>query len=67
MNFRSGDQVEWRSSFSDRIYRGVIEGFLGKDGVMALCTDGTSRGSRPVSVRRLHRQGMLSRQAGRAA
>lgn len=55
MKFDVGDRVEWRSSYnSEYVFRGVIEGFYGKEKAVAFCTDQTGRGSRPVAVNRLN-------------
>ncbi|HSV90899.1 MAG TPA: hypothetical protein VLH80_07350 [Nitrospiraceae bacterium] len=55
MTWSIGDRVEYQSMSSTYMFRGVIEGFFGKDRQMALCTDQTGRGSRPVNIRRLKR------------
>lgn len=56
MTWAEGDHVEWNSTTSSaKVFRGVIEGFYGKDGKMAMCTDQTDRGSRPVAIARLRK------------
>lgn len=60
MNWHVGDRVEYvglsRSAGKEApVFRGVIEGFFGKDQDMAMCTDQTGLGSRPVAVKRLRR------------
>lgn len=55
MRWEVGDHVEYDSLHSARVFRGVIEGFYGRDGVMAMCTDQTGLGSRPVHLNRLRR------------
>lgn len=67
MKLYPGDHVEFRSTFSGRIYRGQIEGFLDKDQTMAMVTDKTGRPSRPVSTRRLQRLPPSYAYHGRAA
>lgn len=67
MKLCAGDHVEFRSTFSDRIYRGRVEGFLGKDFGMAMVTDQTGLPSRPVSVSRLQRIPYSYVHHGRAA
>jgi hypothetical protein len=51
--FKAGDRVWFKSLSGERVYHGEVIGFLGKDHDVALCTDQTGRGSRPVSVQRL--------------
>jgi hypothetical protein len=55
MKVSTGDRVEWTSCFSDYVFRGVVEGFFGKERKVAFCTDQTGRPSRPVAVDRLRR------------
>lgn len=49
----SGDRVEYKSTCSERVWRGVVEGFFGENLDSAMCTDQTGRKSRPVAVDRL--------------
>lgn len=53
MKFGKDDWVEWDSLSGTKVFRGQVEGFFGTDGVMAMCTDQTGRGSRPVRTDRL--------------
>lgn len=54
MTWAEGDRVEYDGS-KGYVFYGVIEGFIGADHGMAMCTDQTGRGSRPVNVKRLRR------------
>lgn len=53
VTFNEGDAVEWDSLSGIKVFRGVIEGFFGEGRVMAVCTDQTGLGSRPVRTDRL--------------
>lgn len=65
MKFKGGDHVEYKSTCSEFMFRGVVVGLIGKDQDMAICTDQTGLSARPVRVKRLLLQ-PLGRFAGYA-
>lgn len=67
MKLYPGDHVEFVSTFSDRVYRGQLEGFIDEYQQMAMVIDQTGRRSRPVSTRRLRRIAPTYSSSGRAA